>query len=75
MGVFMSKSRFVFLSDEFYKAYPEQTYPEIEKKHNRPYIQIYVEVDGIQFAIPLRSNIYHPYVFWTDKTNHCTFKC
>lgn len=27
------KKRFVFLTDEFYKAYPSELYPEIEQKH------------------------------------------
>lgn len=65
------KKRFVFLSEEFYNDYPADDYPEIEQKHNRPYIQVFVEIDGIQFAIPLRSDINHPFVLWTDKKNHC----
>ncbi len=43
----------------------------MEQKKDRPYIQLYVEIDGIQFAIPLRSDIRHPHVFWTDKANNC----
>lgn len=65
------KKRFVFLPNEFYDAYPKEEYPEIEQKHNRPYIQVYVKIDGIQFAIPLRSGINHPHVLWTDKPNNC----
>jgi len=65
------EKRFVFLSEAFYKKYPLALYPEIEQKQTRPYIQIYVEIDGIKFAIPLRSEIHHPHVFWTDKQNHC----
>lgn len=65
------KKRFVFLSNEFYNDYPTSKFPEIEQKHNRPYIQVYVEIDGVQFAIPLRSDIHHPFVLWTDKTNNC----
>lgn len=34
-------------------------------------IQVYIEIDGVQFAIPLRSEIHHPHVIWTDKANHC----
>lgn len=63
--------RFVFLSEDFYQRYPSAQYPEIEQKKTRPYIQIYVEVNGIKFAIPLRSDIHHPHVLWTDKQNHC----
>ena len=65
------KKRFIFLSEDFYKAYPSEMYPEMEQKHNRPYIQVYVEINGIQYAIPLRSDIHHPHVLWTDKKNHC----
>ena len=65
------KKRFVFLSQEFYNTYPTSQYPEIEQKQNRPYIQVYVEIDGVQYAIPLRSDIHHPHVLWTDKKNHC----
>lgn len=65
------KKRFVFLSDAFYSAYPSSQYPEMEQKQNRPYIQVCVEIDGIQYAIPLRSEINHPHVLWTDKANHC----
>ena len=43
----------------------------MEQKHNRPYIQVCVEIDGVQFAILLRSDINHPHVLWTDKANHC----
>ena len=39
--------------------------------NNRPYIQVYIEIDGVQFAIPLSSEIHHPHVLWTDKANHC----
>lgn len=65
------KKRFVFLSKKFYNTYPASQYPEMEQKDNRPYIQVYVEIDGVQFAIPLRSEIHHPHVLWTDKANHC----
>ena len=52
-------------------VYTATEYPEMEQKHNRPYIQVCVEIDGVQFAIPLRSDINHPHVLWTDKANHC----
>lgn len=66
-----SKKRFVFLSAEFYADYPITKYPEIEQKPFRPYIQVIAVIDNITFAIPLRSNINHPHVLWTDKTNRC----
>lgn len=65
------KKRFVFLTDEFYNAYPAAVYPEIEQKKYRPYIQVCVEIAGIQYAIPLRSDIHHSHVLWTDKENNC----
>ncbi len=65
------KKRFVFLSQKFYNTYPISQYPEMEQKQNRPYIQVCVEIDGVQYAIPLRSDIHHPHVLWTDKQNHC----
>lgn len=63
--------RFIFLSNDFYNAYPTVKYPEMDLKHDRPYIQILVKIDGVQYAIPLRSGIKHPHVLWTDKANHC----
>ena len=67
----MRKDRFVFLSSEFYNDYPSGEYPEIEHKRMRPYIQILITINNIRFAIPLRSNINHPFVLWTDKANKC----
>ncbi|MCI9457600.1 MAG: hypothetical protein HFE44_11590 [Oscillospiraceae bacterium] len=60
---------FIFLSASFFQDYANC--PEIEQKANRPYICTYIEVNGISFAIPLRSHINHPHVLWTDKENHC----
>ena len=61
--------QFNFLTSEFYEDYAHC--PEIEKKETRPYIQIIMDCDGIEFAIPLRSNIKHMHVLWTDKENKC----
>lgn len=61
----------VFLSDAFYKAYPTSKYSEIEQKTDRPYVRIQVMVNSVCWGIPLRSNISHPYVIWTDEENHC----
>lgn len=63
--------RFVFLSEKFFNEHPSSDYPEMEQKHNRPYIQVIVEIGDLRFAIPLRSDIRHPHVLWTDKANHC----
>ena len=51
------------LSKEFYKAYPHSKYPEMEAKENRPYVVLLVEINKIQFAIPLRTNIRHSYCY------------
>lgn len=67
----MKQNRFIFLSNDFYNDYPTSQYPEIEQKSNRPYIQLLTTINGVQYAIPLRSNINHPHVLWTDKKNHC----
>lgn len=60
---------FVFLSAKFYSDYANCA--EIEKKEIRPYTQVYTAIGGYIFAIPLRSHIYHPYVLWTNKKDHC----
>jgi len=60
---------YIFLTDQFYADYMHCS--EIEQKKDRPYVQVYIKVDGIDFAIPLKSNIKHTYVFWTDKQNRC----
>ena len=64
-------NKFVFLSKEFYARHEEQQHTEIEQKQDRPYIQVCVEVDGVQYAVPMRSHIKHKFVLWTDKANGC----
>jgi protein AbiQ len=62
--------KFIFLSTLFYRDYAACV--EIETKQERPYTQVYTEINGVQFAIPLRSNISHKeHVLWTDKKNGC----
>ena len=61
--------KIVFLTDKFYETYKDC--PEIEQKPTRPYIRIGVLIDGILWAVPLRSHISHEYVIWTDKENGC----
>lgn len=63
--------RFVFLSDQFYNDYPSDIFPQIEQKANRPYIQIVIRINDKIWVAPLRSNINHPYVLWTDRQNKC----
>lgn len=67
----IGNKRFIFLAEKFYQQYPAEQYPELEQKRDRPYIQIWVTIDGVNFAIPLRSSIHHPFVFWTDEERHC----
>ena len=59
----------VFLTAQFYADY--STCSEIEQKSNRPYVCVKIEIDGVQWAIPMRSHISHNYAVWTDKENHC----
>lgn len=61
--------KFIFLSQAFYEAYAGC--PEIEAKRTRPYVMACVRIDGVVFAVPLRSHISHKYVLWTDKVNGC----
>lgn len=61
--------KLIMLSPLFYETY--KNCPEIEKKQDRPYIQLIIELDGITFAAPFRSNIPHQFAFFTDKKNRC----
>jgi protein AbiQ len=60
-----------FLSNHFYDRHPHNLYPELGQKRDRPHVQVCVEINEISLALPLRSNINHPHVFWTDKENRC----
>jgi len=60
---------FVFLNSTFLKDYVRCS--EIEKKEFRPYTMLLATINNIDFAIPLRSNINHNHVVWTDKANKC----
>lgn len=62
---------FRFLSQDFFNDYPPCEYPEIERKHDRPYAMIYIKINTYAFAIPMRSHIKHKYAFFTDKDNGC----
>jgi len=42
---------------------------EILTKEDRPYYVLLLELDGLIFAIPLRSYITHPYCFISDSSN------
>lgn len=58
-----------FLTEKFYRRYKDC--PEIEQKTSRPYIRVGVLIDGVLWAIPMRSNINHEHTIWTDKANKC----
>jgi len=62
--------KFLFLSSLFYSDYVNCV--EIEQKPMRPYVQVCTMINGIQFAVPLRSGIAHKeHVLWTDRLNGC----
>jgi protein AbiQ len=55
------------LSAAFYAQFAQ--YEEILTKENRPYYVLILEIDGLTYAVPLRSHITHPYCFIADNTN------
>lgn len=61
--------KYIYLTEEFYNKYAHCS--EIEKKKNRPYSMLLVQIDNVTWAIPLRSSIHHKNVIWSDKTNNC----
>jgi protein AbiQ len=59
---------FRHLSKKYYEDYPHEKYPELMAKENRPYTQVITNVNGLKFAVPLRSDISHSQnVLWTNK--------
>lgn len=59
---------FRHLSNKFYEKYPSEQFPELMIEENRPYTQVITDVNGLKFAVPLRSGISHATdVLWTDK--------
>ena len=61
--------KFVFLTEQFYQDYA--SFPEIEKKRDRPHAQVALQVGGCLFCVPFRSHITHEYALFTDKQNRC----
>lgn len=61
--------KFAFLTADFFADY--SGCKEIERKPDRPHVQITIEVGGNLFCIPMRSHITHKHVLWTDKANGC----
>ncbi len=64
--------KFYQLSKDFFNDYPYDNYSEMMLKDDRPYIQVLTTINGLIFAVPLRSGISHNYdVLWTDKASKC----
>lgn len=61
--------KFMFLTQQFYDDH--KACPEIAQKPMRPYTQVCTKINGVQFAVPLRSGINHKHVLWTDKPKKC----
>ena len=53
------KYKLSHLSDKFYETHPHDTYNEIEKKSDRPYLVMLLKIDNNTFAIPFRTNVNH----------------
>lgn len=51
------------LTNDFYNDFPEESYPELEHKINRPYVVLLIEINGLKYAVPLRTNIRHSYCY------------
>ena len=58
--------KFHRLSAAFYKQFG--LYEEILTNENRPYYVLLLELDGLTYAIPLRSHITHPFSFIADSS-------
>ena len=61
--------KLIYLTKTFYCDYEDCD--EIEQKENRPYVRVQIVIDGVIWAIPLRSGIKHKYAIWTDRKNNC----
>jgi protein AbiQ len=63
LGRFLLRGTVEFhrLSADFYAHFGHCE--EILKKEERPYYVLLLELDGLTYAIPLRSHITHPYCF------------
>ncbi|MDU7787788.1 MAG: hypothetical protein E7J67_08160 [Veillonella sp.] len=62
---------YIYLNASFYNKYPQNIYPEIVQKRSRPYVQIVISINSQKWAIPLRSNIMHKHVLWSNKAAKC----
>lgn len=67
MGCFFKVDmEFHRLSAVFYVKFGQ--YEEILTKESRPYYVLLLELDGLTYAIPLRSHITHSYCFIADNS-------
>lgn len=62
--------KFIYFNDEYYRVFSKDDYPQLELKPNRPYLPVTLH-DGSEWAIPLRSNINHPHVWYTNRKKKC----
>lgn len=53
----------ILLTEKFFEDHANT--PELMRKSDRPYLCLYIEVDGKTYAIPLRHHINHPFAFIT----------
>ncbi|PKM51707.1 MAG: hypothetical protein CVV02_05435 [Firmicutes bacterium HGW-Firmicutes-7] len=60
---------FIFLTKDFFNDHKDLK--EIEIKNTRPYIMINVNINNIEFALPLRSGITHKHCYFTNKADNC----
>ena len=60
------------LTKDFYDDYPKDSFPEIERKKGRPYALLLVQIKGLKFAIPFRTNIRHTYCYKFKTTDRNT---
>lgn len=57
------------LSHDFFKAYPHESYHEIERKEERPYSCLLIDThEGYFICVPFRTNITHRYAFHFKNT-------
>ena len=61
-----------FLSKDFYSAYNSSSYPEIERKDNRPYVVFLVQIKNNKFALPFRTTMNHKNGYLFSKTGRAT---
>ena len=58
-----NKLEIITLSDKFFEDY--SGYSEFMEKSKRPYFCLFIELDGLTYASPLRHHFKHPFGFHT----------